>query len=221
MLAEKRLWGEGKTIERRVSLSQIVSAEGFTPGPCRHSWRHVPVARRILGGCFTCFRQQSVGARHAVPWEPHGAIRASPAAQASHYGKLTRTGPRPPTMTTKPKPAISPRALAYAIGLLGSFATYLLPVLGRHFTHRPWGPLLLEEIDRYPAGGAEGWFAGDLTLALVLQAAAALLLYRLVRRPGWLAIMAVVASIPTFIVSGYALHSRLPHILWLAGPPAA
>ena len=21
--------------------------------------------------------------------------------------------------------------------------------------------------------------------------------------------------------SGYALHSRLPHILWLAGPPAA
>ena len=22
-------------------------------------------------------------------------------------------------------------------------------------------------------------------------------------------------------VSGYALHSRLPHILWLAGPPAA
>ncbi len=31
MLAEKRLWGEGKTIERRVSLSQIVSAEGFTP----------------------------------------------------------------------------------------------------------------------------------------------------------------------------------------------
>ena len=26
---------------------------------------------------------------------------------------------------------------------------------------------------------------------------------------------------PTLCPSGYALHSRLPHILWLAGPPAA
>ena len=24
-----------------------------------------------------------------------------------------------------------------------------------------------------------------------------------------------------FVVSGYALHSRLPHILWSADPPAA
>ena len=40
MLEQKRLWGEGKTIERRVSLPPIVSAEGFTPVPCRHSWRH-------------------------------------------------------------------------------------------------------------------------------------------------------------------------------------
>ena len=31
MLEENRLLGEGKTIERRVSLSRIVSAEGFTP----------------------------------------------------------------------------------------------------------------------------------------------------------------------------------------------
>ncbi len=114
-------------------------------------------------------------------------------------------------MTTKPKAAISRKAPAYAIGFAGSFATYLLPVFGRHFTHRPWGPLLLEEIDRYPAGGAAGWFAGDLTLALVLQAAAALLLYRLVRRPGWLAIMAVVASIPAFIVILNVAHGgRFP-----------
>ena len=40
MLGEKRLWGEGKTIGRRVSLSQIVSAEGCTPIPCRQKWRH-------------------------------------------------------------------------------------------------------------------------------------------------------------------------------------
>ena len=26
---------------------------------------------------------------------------------------------------------------------------------------------------------------------------------------------------PRIVRSGYALHSRLPHILWLAGPPAA
>ena len=40
MLEQKRLWGEGKTIERRVSLPPIVSAEGFTPARCRHEWRH-------------------------------------------------------------------------------------------------------------------------------------------------------------------------------------
>ena len=28
-------------------------------------------------------------------------------------------------------------------------------------------------------------------------------------------------SVLTMTESGYALHSRLPHILWLAGPPAA
>ena len=28
-------------------------------------------------------------------------------------------------------------------------------------------------------------------------------------------------SAPRYEYSGYALHSRLPHILWLAGPPAA
>ena len=40
MLEQKRLWGEGKTIERRVSLPPIVSAEGFTPETCRQEWRH-------------------------------------------------------------------------------------------------------------------------------------------------------------------------------------
>ena len=40
MLEQKRLWGEGKTIERRVSLPRIVSAEGFTPNRCRQEWRH-------------------------------------------------------------------------------------------------------------------------------------------------------------------------------------
>ena len=58
MLAEKRLWGEGKTIERRVSLSQIVSAEGFTPGPCRHEWRH---------GTQECVRHIAVSWRSAYP----------------------------------------------------------------------------------------------------------------------------------------------------------
>ena len=114
-------------------------------------------------------------------------------------------------MTTKPKPAISRRASAYAIGFVGSFATYLLPVFGRHFTHRQWGPLLLEEIDRYPGGPAAGWFAADLTLALALQAAAALLLYRLVRRPGWLGIMAFVASVPVFVITLNVAHGgRFP-----------
>ncbi len=114
-------------------------------------------------------------------------------------------------MTTKPKPAISRRAPAYLVGLVGSFATYLLPVFGRHFTHRPWGPLLLEEIDRYPGGPAAGWFAGDLALALVLQVVAALLLYWLVRRPNWPAFMALVASVPVFVVTLNVAHGgRFP-----------
>ncbi len=59
MLEQKRLWGEGKTIERRVSLPPIVSAEGFTPKQCRHEWRHgtqecvrpvqAPISRQALG----------------------------------------------------------------------------------------------------------------------------------------------------------------------------
>ena len=114
-------------------------------------------------------------------------------------------------MTTKAKPAISRRTAACAIGFAGSFATYLLPVFGRHFTHRPWGPLLLEEIDRYPSGPAAGWFAGDLALALALQAAAALLLYWLARRPGWLSIMALVAAVPAFVVTLNVAHGgRFP-----------
>ena len=48
--------GRRKTIERRVSLPPIVSAEGFTPLPCRHSWRHCvrpprPPKRGFGGGC--------------------------------------------------------------------------------------------------------------------------------------------------------------------------
>ncbi len=112
-------------------------------------------------------------------------------------------------MTTKPKPAISGKAAAYAIGFVGSFATYLLPVFGRHFSHRPWGLLLLGEIDKYPLG--IGWLAGDLTLALVLQAGAALLLYWLIRRPGWPPIVSLVASVPVFVMTLNLAHGgRFP-----------
>ena len=36
-----------------------------------------------------------------------------------------------------------------------------------------------------------------------------------------LALMVIYVQGFTIYLSGYALHSRLPHILWLAGPPAA
>ncbi len=62
MLEENRLLGEGKTIERRVSLSRIVSAEGFTPaglGTC--ATRTVDAIRSEL----RCRASRRVSTRHA------------------------------------------------------------------------------------------------------------------------------------------------------------
>ncbi len=107
-------------------------------------------------------------------------------------------------MTKKAKSAISRRAAAYAVGFAGSFLVYLLPVFGRHFSDYMWGPLLLGEIDRYPL--AIGWLAGDLALALVVQGAAALLLYRLVRQPTLLSVMVLLASVPALVVILNVIH---------------
>ena len=107
-------------------------------------------------------------------------------------------------MTKKAKSAISRRAAASAIGLLGSFAIYLLPVFGRHLSDYMWGPLLLGEIANYPL--AIAWIAGDLALALALQGAAALLLYRLVRQPTLLSVMVLLASVPALVVILNVFH---------------
>ena len=64
MLEENRLLGEGKTIERRVSLSRIVSAEGFTPSRCRYSYRH------LFSKLPT--RKDQVGLNVSLDSRPHG-----------------------------------------------------------------------------------------------------------------------------------------------------
>ncbi len=94
MLEQKRLWGEGKTIERRVSLPPIVSAEGFTPGTCRHEWRHsTQECVRHKGKrprIYLATNRQANGKNLSARLDPRYGLRA--ASRASRRIKKARPG---------------------------------------------------------------------------------------------------------------------------------
>jgi hypothetical protein len=67
----------------------------------------------------------------------------------------------------------------------------------------PWGAVLVRALgrgDRSPA-----WLATDWALALAAQALLAALVYRLARRPGWLAVVALVLAVPALAVGANVL----------------
>ena len=83
--------------------------------------------------------------------------------------------------------------------------------------HVPGRPYSRGEGSTLSAIGINSGIAAIVILALYIQSDAVQLVYS---NPyylvGWCPIILF-----SFVRSGYALHSRLPHILWLAGPPAA
>jgi hypothetical protein len=89
--------------------------------------------------------------------------------------------------------------------VLLSFSVYLLPLVGPH-SLTLLGPGLLKELTR-DTNRNPAWIAADLGLALLLQAAAMAVLYRLFRKPNLIAGIVAVLAIPVFI--GFAEVSYL------------
>jgi hypothetical protein len=86
-----------------------------------------------------------------------------------------------------------------------SFSVYFLPLIGPHAVTLLGHGLIIEltrDMNRTPA-----WIATDIGLALLLQAAAMAVLYRLFRKPSLIASVVAVLAIPIFI--GFAEVSYL------------
>jgi hypothetical protein len=109
------------------------------------------------------------------------------------------------------------RALLWAV--IGSFAVYLIPIVGPHSIIFS-GSLLLEEL----AGGHSRealWRALDIGLALVLQALFAALLYVLIRWRRWWGWLLLVPALPAFFFAqlfGYLLF--IPTLFLVESDPA-
>ena len=85
----------------------------------------------------------------------------------------------------------------FAAAAILSFSVYLLPLIGPHAVTLLGKVLIIEltrDLNRAPA-----WIATDIGLALLLQASAMAVLYRLFRKPDITAGVVVVLAIPIFI----------------------
>lgn len=84
-------------------------------------------------------------------------------------------------------------AVPTALGL--SFAVYLIPVIGSHgvwlWGGLLWGEFVVGRSEREPL-----WLLADAGFALAVQAAVFGLLLWLLRRPGWPAVLGLVAAVP-------------------------
>lgn len=98
--------------------------------------------------------------------------------------------------------------------VLASFSIYLLPVAGPHMAMF-WGAILGYEIYSGADKRDASWIAADLGLALALQLAAFALWLWFFRRPGWMRMLAVAATVPVFFAAlmwGY-LYAIPSHFL--------
>lgn len=106
-----------------------------------------------------------------------------------------------------------PRGPALIKAFLGSFAVYLLPIVSPHIA-MIWGVVVVMEVAsayrREPL-----WLAVDLTLAVLLQAAAFLLLYWMLRRPAWWRIAIPAAAAPVFFIALLSAYMWLIPVYFL------
>ncbi|MGH6932921.1 MAG: hypothetical protein ACREEE_10875 [Dongiaceae bacterium] len=94
---------------------------------------------------------------------------------------------------------LRPRRSALFRAFLGSFAVYLLPIMGPHFVVI-WGVAIAMELasdhHREPL-----WLTADLALAVGLQLLAFALLYWMFRRPAWWRIAIMAAAVPVYFAA--------------------
>lgn len=97
-----------------------------------------------------------------------------------------------------------------AMALAGSFAVYLLPLLGPHAI---WvlGESLWHEVRRFGADREPLWVAADLGLAVAFQAAAFILFHSLSRRRAWVSVVAALAAVvPATMALNWAYSIVIP-----------
>lgn len=100
------------------------------------------------------------------------------------------------------------RAKALWLALAGSFSVYLIPLVG---PHAAW--LLGEMLWHGEARRSPQWTALNLSVALVLQAAAAGVFFWFFRKPGWRRALPVLAVFPfVFLTAQWLYMAKIPAI---------
>jgi hypothetical protein len=101
------------------------------------------------------------------------------------------------------------RRVAAAVAVVASLAVYVIPLVGPHAVQL-WGRALTRAGDRSAA-----WVATDWTLALAAQAVAAVVVYFLLRRPGWLTAVAAPAVALGLVVAVNLLEQAVVPLAFL------
>lgn len=98
------------------------------------------------------------------------------------------------------------RAKALGLALAGSFSVYVIPLVG---PHAPW--LLGEMLWHGEARRSPQWTALNVSVALVLQVAAAGVFFWLFRKPGWRRALPVLAVFPfVFLTTQWLYMAKIP-----------